>query len=227
MAIPYDSDRSQASPNPHSGTGSRLQDEARQAKEHLTHKGEAQFAHYRDSAADEVDKVARSADAAADAMQDQDDPAGLSHYVADIANNLGQFAESLRGKSAEDMLHEANRLARENPALFITGSVALGFGLTRFMRASTSHGSTGSSLGKNDAPQAGFDEEPEVDTDASFAPPKRPFDDLDSPSRPLSGPSKRTELPQFNPASQAERDAKGVPSTAYGADKNRDGGMHS
>jgi hypothetical protein len=61
-----------------------------------------------------------------------------SHYISDIAESLSAFASSMRGKSAEEMLQQAGRLARENPALFVTGSVAVGFGLSRFLRASSS-----------------------------------------------------------------------------------------
>ena len=231
MAIPNDSERPQTSPLQHGATGSRLQDEARRARDQAKSEGEAQFAHYRDSAVDEVEKVAHSANAAADAIRNQDDLGGLSSYVADIASNLGHFAESLRGKSAEDMLHEANRLARENPALFITGSVALGFGLTRFMRASVPDASvndTGKAWSDGD-PRALFDEEPEVDTDATFAPEKRPFDDLDSPSLPpLSGEVERGELSSFKPTGKPEHDAKRMPDPAYsGANKKHDGGLHS
>jgi hypothetical protein len=43
----------------------------------------------------------------------------------------------LRGKSADELLQQAGKLARDNPTLFLAGSVALGFGLSRFLRASS------------------------------------------------------------------------------------------
>jgi hypothetical protein len=212
-----------------------LQDEAKQAADQAKTEGKAQFADYRDSAADQVDKVAESANAAADAMRNENDPAGLSNYVADIAGSLGKFADSLRGKSAEDLFHEANRLARENPALFIAGSVAVGFGLTRFMRASTSSTgltSTSTSTGQSGQGYSGFDEEPQIDTDATFASGTRPFDDLDASSgrAPIATEAEQAELPTFNPASKADREeAKRTPDPLLSGSisKSTDGGLHS
>lgn len=112
-----------------------LQDKAKQATEEVKVQGKEQLDRYRETAADELDRVAQGARAAASELERQDD-AFLSHYVADIAGSLGQLADNLRGKSADTLFREASQLARDNPALFITGSIALGFGLTRFARAS-------------------------------------------------------------------------------------------
>ena len=115
---------------------------ARQAAEQVKHQGKAQLENYRGSAADELEKVARSAKAAA-AELEQQDRAGLSHYVSDMAQSMVEFADDLRGKSVDELVGEVNRLARNNPALFIAGSVALGFGLTRFARASSHRAQAG------------------------------------------------------------------------------------
>ncbi len=112
-----------------------LQDKAKQATEEVKVQGKEQLDRYRETAADELDRVAQGARAAATELERQDD-AFLSHYVADIAGSLGRLADNLRGKSADTLFREASQLARDNPALFITGSIALGFGLTRFARAS-------------------------------------------------------------------------------------------
>ncbi|PAU58413.1 hypothetical protein BZL41_18020 [Pseudomonas sp. PIC25] len=112
-----------------------LQDKAKQATEEVKVQGKEQLDRYRETAADELDRVAQGARAAASELERQDD-AFLSHYVADIAGSLGRLADNLRGKSADTLFREASQLARDNPALFITGSIALGFGLTRFARAS-------------------------------------------------------------------------------------------
>ena len=113
-----------------------LQDNAKDllgtAREH----GTEQFGSYRDSAAEQIENLAKTASAAAEELQDKD-TLGISHYISDIAESLSAFATSMRGKSAEEMLQQASRLARENPALFVTGSVAVGFGLSRFLRASS------------------------------------------------------------------------------------------
>ncbi|WP_407296039.1 hypothetical protein [Stutzerimonas zhaodongensis] len=98
--------------------------------------GRTQLEGYRETAADEIEKVAQSAKAAAQELEGQD-RLGLSSYVSDMAQNMVQFSDSLRGKSVDELFQDVNRMARNNPALFITGSIALGFGLTRFVRASS------------------------------------------------------------------------------------------
>lgn len=103
------------------------------AKEH----GSAQFEQYRDTAVDQIENLAHSAHSAAEQMQDGD-TLGLSHYATDLAQNMTTLAGNLRGKSIDELLQQAGRLARDNPALFVTGSVALGFGLSRFLKASNS-----------------------------------------------------------------------------------------
>ncbi|MBB3101716.1 hypothetical protein [Azomonas macrocytogenes] len=94
---------------------------------------------YRSGAASELERVAQSARAAA-ADLEQDRP-GLSQYVSDIAQGMVKMAENLRNKKADDLYHDAERMARENPGLFIAGSIALGFGLTRFAKASSQYSS--------------------------------------------------------------------------------------
>lgn len=47
-----------------------------------------------------------------------------------------RFADDLRGRNVDELVGDLNRMARNNPGLFIAGSIALGFGLTRFAKAS-------------------------------------------------------------------------------------------
>ncbi len=93
----------------------------------------------RSKAAGRVDDVAASADAAA-AQLDRDDMSRLSGYVHEMASALSGVAGDLRTRSGDDMLKQVSQLARRNPALFLGGAVAIGFGLSRFARASRSHG---------------------------------------------------------------------------------------
>ncbi|MDR6712552.1 putative phage infection (PIP) family protein YhgE [Pseudomonas hunanensis] len=104
--------------------------------------GAEQFEHYRDTAADQLESLQQGARSAASALQGNDS-LGLSQYLGQAAECIGSFAEQIRHESAEDLLHRGTRLARDNPAMFLAGSVAIGFALSRFLRASASHtGST-------------------------------------------------------------------------------------
>lgn len=91
----------------------------------------------RHGAAGRVDGVAESIDAAA-AHLSQEDMTRLSGYVHDIAQALSGVSRDLRDKSGDEMLQDVKQLAHRNPALFLGGSVAIGFGLSRFARATRS-----------------------------------------------------------------------------------------
>lgn len=88
----------------------------------------------REGAAGRVDGIAESIDAAA-AHLGKEDMTRLSGYVHDMAQSLSGFSRDLRDKSGDEMLQDIKRIAHRNPALFLGGSVAIGFGLSRFARA--------------------------------------------------------------------------------------------
>lgn len=113
-----------------------LQDGARAAMQGAREQGNARFEEYRDTAADQLEALADSARAAGDELSDKD-TLGVSHYISDMAQSMGSLADGLRGKSADQLLQQAGRLARDNPALFLAGSIAVGFGLSRLLRASS------------------------------------------------------------------------------------------
>lgn len=92
----------------------------------------------RNKAADEIENIAHAARAAASDLDDKNRE-GLSHYVTDLANQISSLASGLRKKSIDDLMQEAQNIARKNPALFIGGSIAIGLGIARFARASSHH----------------------------------------------------------------------------------------
>jgi len=95
---------------------------------------DAQFGRYRDTAADQIDALARGAKSAMSELE-ANDTLGLSHYLADMADSMTGLAGKLRNMSAEQLLHDSSRLAKDNPGLFLAGSIAVGFGLSRFLKA--------------------------------------------------------------------------------------------
>lgn len=95
---------------------------------------DAQFGQYRDTAADQIEALARGAKSLVSEIE-SNDTLGLSDHVANMAENMSGLAAKLRNKSAEQLLHDGADLARNNPALFIAGSIAVGFGLSRFLKA--------------------------------------------------------------------------------------------
>jgi len=102
---------------------------------------DAQFGQYRDTAADQIEALAQGAKSLISEIEDKD-TLGMSDYLTDMAESMTDLAGNLRGKSAEQLLHDAADLARSNPGLFIAGSIALGFGLSRFLKAGSSTAAT-------------------------------------------------------------------------------------
>jgi hypothetical protein len=117
-----------------------LANEATATLSDVKEQGAEQYENLRDLATDQIDSLVEGAQSAAAALEGKDS-VGLSQYLGQLASGLGSFADQVRDKSAEDLLHKGAQLARDNPALFLAGSVAIGFGLSRFLRASAGHGS--------------------------------------------------------------------------------------
>ena len=195
---------SSSSSTPSGGTATPAAEDmkakARQAGEQVKAQGMAQLDSYRGTAADELEKVAQSAKAAAAELENQD-RTGLSSYVSDMAQSMVELADGLRGKSVDELVGDVNRLARNNPGLFIAGSIAIGFGLTRFARASSHRAETSGAR--------------EPTTDYGHSDASRPH-----PSSPLGVPADVTAetLP-----SQAELDSRvssGTPAGSVGSVSN-------
>ncbi|WP_256218846.1 hypothetical protein [Pseudomonas sp. P1.31] len=113
-----------------------LKEEVTEALGGARHQADAQFGQYRDTAADQIEALAQGAKSFVSELEDKDS-LGMSDYLSDMAESMTGLAGNLRGKSAEQLLHDAADLARSNPALFIAGSIAVGFGLSRFLKAGT------------------------------------------------------------------------------------------
>lgn len=91
-----------------------------------------------EKAAARVDGVADTARDLGRSLDEQGQPT-LGRFAEDAASSIGEVSERLRSGSIDQLLGDAHRLARSNPGLFVLGSVAVGFGLARFLKASDDH----------------------------------------------------------------------------------------
>ncbi|QVW21282.1 hypothetical protein KJF94_15300 [Pseudomonas hormoni] len=137
-----------------------LKEEVTEALGGARQQADAQFGQYRDTAADQIEALAKGAKSVVSELESKD-TLGMSDYLADMADSMSGLAGNLRGKSAEQLLHDGAELARNNPALFIAGSIALGFGLSRFLKAgsapaTTVTGSRDPAEGHSMPPSGGF-----------------------------------------------------------------------
>jgi hypothetical protein len=86
-------------------------------------------------AASQLDGLAQAFRDAAESLEKQH-YGPIARYAGFAAENLGGIAEALNEQDLASLLNSAHRLARRQPALFVGGAVALGFGLTRFLKSS-------------------------------------------------------------------------------------------
>jgi len=70
---------------------------------------------------------------AAETFRDQGEDT-LAQTTTTIATGLSRYAERLERRTAEDVIQD---LARQNPTIFVLGSVAIGVALSRFFKASS------------------------------------------------------------------------------------------
>ena len=60
---------------------------------------------------------------------------GLARTLNDVATNVDNFAETVRGRSLSDLVSSASDLAKRNPTIFLAGAIAAGFVVSRFMKS--------------------------------------------------------------------------------------------
>jgi phage repressor protein C with HTH and peptisase S24 domain len=131
------SDRSQSS----SATASSSDDALSTAAERATNvardtateakrKAENLYRATSSGAADASDAIDATADALADSGHET-----LSQFAASISDRVRTFSNYLENRQLEDLVDDARGLAQRNPALFVAGGVALGFTLSRFLKA--------------------------------------------------------------------------------------------
>jgi hypothetical protein len=98
--------------------------------------GKAQLDSGLGQAAEQVEGVAKVIDETASRLR-KENHEGLAAYASQVAGSIENVANRLRHSSVDELATEAKQLARSNPALFLLGSVVVGFGLTRFLKASS------------------------------------------------------------------------------------------
>jgi hypothetical protein len=64
----------------------------------------------------------------------------VAQYVERAADQIERFSNALRQKHLNELVDDAQRLARRQPALFIGGSFALGLLAARFLKSSRHNG---------------------------------------------------------------------------------------
>ena len=109
-------------------------EKAAEAAQNVQQRGKARIEEAKDKAARQVGDLAGAVDEAASRLAERN--SSLADQAGDLAVRLERLADRLRSRSLDELAADAQAFARQNPALFLLGSAALGLALSRFLKAS-------------------------------------------------------------------------------------------
>jgi hypothetical protein len=95
----------------------------------------AQLSSQKDRAIDGLGSAARAVRQSTQQLRDQDHET-VAGYVEQAADQIDRFSQRLREKDISELLEDAQRLARRQPALFVGSAFALGLLGARFLKSS-------------------------------------------------------------------------------------------
>jgi hypothetical protein len=98
-------------------------------------RGKEQLEAEKDAAADRAESLAGVGERVAKELRGE--LPSLADYTGELATSIRELGEQLRHRSVDDLVADAQAVAKRNPTLFLLGSVAIGVGLSRFFKAST------------------------------------------------------------------------------------------
>lgn len=107
---------------------------AGQAKELGREHAERQFEHGKHTVEEQVDAVGSAVDDAAQRLRRENNP--LASYAEELSGQLSRFSSGIENTSLDELAVKARRVARDNPGLFMLGSVVAGLAAARFFKAS-------------------------------------------------------------------------------------------
>jgi hypothetical protein len=120
----------------------RAKSEAAGVAQDVKRQGQEQFEAGKQTAANQTEKLAGVVDRISEELKDQNQES-LADYAGQLAGSMKDFAESLRQRNLDELVKDTQQLARNNPTLFLMGSVAVGIALSRFLKASTQRSGAG------------------------------------------------------------------------------------
>jgi hypothetical protein len=95
----------------------------------------SQLSTQKDRATDGIGSVAQAVRQSTQQLREQKHDT-IAQYVEQAAAQLERFSNTLKEKNVSEILDEAQRFARRNPALFVGGAFALGLLSARFFKSS-------------------------------------------------------------------------------------------
>ncbi|ASJ76338.1 hypothetical protein [Granulosicoccus antarcticus] len=91
------------------------------------------FEQGREATTEQLDNASDAMSDVAQKLQDNDSP--FASYASELSDQLSSFSNKLSTSSIDDLVGGARSLARDNPAAFMLGSMAIGLAASRFFKA--------------------------------------------------------------------------------------------
>ncbi len=118
----------------------QTQQVAGQAVQQVQQQTEGMAQSQKDRAAQTFSSVAMAVRHTGENLQQQDQ-AAVGQYAVKAADRVDEFARYLQQRNVRELVNEVQVYARQNPAVFLSGSFALGLAAARFLKSSTSSSS--------------------------------------------------------------------------------------
>ena len=96
----------------------------------------AQLSSQKDRATDGIGSVVAAVRQSTGQLRDQQHET-IAKYVEQAADQIDRFTQRLREKDVRELVNDAQRLARRQPAVFIGSAFALGLVAARFLKSSS------------------------------------------------------------------------------------------
>jgi len=121
-------------------TGESVAEEAKAVADEAATRGrehaEQRFEQGKGALEDQVSTIRSAVDGAAKRLDDENSP--LASYAGELSDQIARFSSGIENSSLDDVAIATRRVARENPGLFVLGSVVAGIAAGRFFKASSS-----------------------------------------------------------------------------------------
>lgn len=109
-----------------------------EAAEQAKAKGQQVFQEQKTNAVGHLDKIAQALHQTATNMRNENEQTA-GKIIDQAASGLERLASGLRTQDMESMYYQARNAVRRQPALFIGGTIAAGFLISRFLKSSEEH----------------------------------------------------------------------------------------
>lgn len=116
--------------------GHQAEQKAAPAIDQAKQQASSQAASQKQRAAHSLENMAQAIRHSSDELRNQDQPS-MAHYTDKAAQQIERVSSYIKDKSLSDLMGDAERYARREPALFLGGAFLLGLLGARFLKSSS------------------------------------------------------------------------------------------